>query len=67
MLNQKTWADDNVIYAAAKLYDLNIKIWQVNRNEPLTIGSSSTGRNVHIGYVSCVKDEEPSHYVSLRV
>lgn len=64
MLLTKTWADYNIIAAAALFYDVTIHIITPGYPVP-TVICSSPERNVFLGYVSLDEDEEPSHYVSL--
>lgn len=61
-----TWADENVFYAASKLYDLEIRILRCDgEHQPTTFGTSVDGRSIALGYVSYVVGQSPTHYVSL--
>jgi hypothetical protein len=61
-----SWADENIFYAASKLYDLEIRILTCDGARPIIIGSPSVaGRSISVGYVSYVVGESPTHYVSL--
>ena len=60
-----TWADENIFYAASKLYDLEICILTCDMAQPKTFGFPVDGRSISLGYVTYVVGESPSHYVSL--
>jgi hypothetical protein len=62
MLNTKTLADDNIIYAAALLYNVKIVILRCNGSSN-EIGSSD--REVNLGYLNLTDESQPDHYVSL--
>ena len=62
MLNPKTWADENIMYAAALLYNVKITIL---RPKGVSTAIGSSDRDVHLGYVSLGSEEHPNHYVSL--
>jgi len=66
MRRRSTWADENILYVASVLYDVEIIVFRTDGSSPTHIGSSSTNRCIYLGYVSCIADDySPTHYVSL--
>lgn len=65
MAMRSTWADDNFLYAASVLYDVDIIIIRDDGSAPVCIGSAISSRSIKLGYVSCADGEMQTHYVSL--
>jgi len=66
MRRRLTWADENILYVASVLYDVEIIVFRTDGSSPTHIGSSSTNRCIYLGYVSCIADDyNPTHYVGL--
>jgi len=61
----KTWADENILYAASLFYDVEIHILRDDDSPPTHIVSSTTHRSILLGYVRCADGLSPMHYVSL--
>ena len=64
MRHASTWADENMLYVASVLYDVEINVLRCDAGVPVCIGSSTTNRSLYLGYVACIGDSSPTHYVS---
>ena len=64
ILSPRTWADHNIITAAAFLYNVKIVIFKYGDAVPTEIGPASSVQKVFLGYVSYNFGEHPTHYVS---
>lgn len=60
-----TWADENILYAASLLYDIEILVIGNDHSPPTCIGTSRNNRKIVLGYVRCTPEESATHYVSL--
>jgi len=60
-----TWADEDILYVASVLYNVQITVLRSDAGQPIHIGSSSTSRSIVLGYVTCIGGSSPTHYVSL--
>lgn len=66
MRHKETWADENMLYAASLLYDVEIVVLRnESDSEPTRIGKSNNNRKIILGYTRCVPGENETHYVSL--
>lgn len=65
MAKAKTWIDENMLHVASKFYNIEVRITRRDRSDPVIIGSSTSGRVINLGYISCAPGEQPTHYVSL--
>jgi len=65
MRHASTWGDENMLYVASRLYDVEINVLRCDGGSPIRIGSSSASRSLYLGYVACIGDSNPTHYVSL--
>jgi len=70
MTHPKTWINEDMLYAASVLHDVEIRIIRSDNPMPTIIGRSTLNRYVTLGYVSSAQagpqGEAPNHYLSLH-